>query len=345
MRGGPRMMCSPYLTGSLVVMLVIVSFNYWTTQTENSDLAKRIQDLQQQLKTGSSYISSLESEKDDLQKKLKQFKTNEIRSKELEDKKYKEVLEGKEKLEKKLTDMKAIQAEDEEEEKRLNEEKESQEKMVDSLRDELESVKRNLSSCQGELASERADRLLVPPAGGGEREAWPPRHLDTVLGPGQLPDINPEAVSVVRKETQGSGLKLEPLPLGSQKLKAGNISSSSKPPGVLPLSEEFKLPGDNLDQAEDDSQIAQHENGPEGKEEIQDDDQNPDGQIDETVDLDKQLYLVDKNQVEDDKINETLNGDEESPGELGTSNEDVGEEKLENLKESLNKEDETPLTR
>jgi len=399
MRGGPRMMCSPYLTGSLVVMLVIVSFNYWTTQTENSDLAKRIQDLQQQLKTGSSYISSLESEKDDLQRKLKQFKTNEIRSKELEDKKYKEVLEGKEKLEKKLTDMKAIQAEDEEEEKRLNEEKESQEKMVDSLRDELESVKRNLSSCQGELASERADRLLVPPAG-GEREAWPPRHLDTVLGPGQLPDINPEAVSVVRKETQGmtfhkdksghwlpiipagdpnspraqpkfsvmdlkpgqfrakkdtlvgSGLKLEPLPppLGShgpesQKLKAGNISSSSKPPGVLPLSEQFKLPGDNLDQAEDDSQIAQHENGPEGKEEIQDDDQNPDGQIDETVDLDKQLYLVDKNQVEDDKINETLNGDEESPGELGTSNEDVGEEKLENLKESLNKEDETPLTR
>ena len=56
------------------------------------------------------------------------------------------------------------------------------------------------------------------------------------------------------------------------------ISSSSKPQikddgGVLPL------PGDNLDNAEDDSQIVQHENGPEGKEEIQDDDQNPDGQV------------------------------------------------------------------
>ena len=44
-------------------------------------------------------------------------------------------------------------------------------------------------------------------------------------------------------------------------------------PGVAPP------PRDNLDNAEDDSQIAQHENGPEGKEEIQDDDQNPDGQV------------------------------------------------------------------
>ena len=55
--------------------------------------------------------------------------------------------------------------------------------------------------------------------------------------------------------------------------------------GVMPLpnvikSGDAKVAGfDNLDNAEDDSQIAQHENGPEGKKEILDDDQNPDGQV------------------------------------------------------------------
>merc|ERR1719510_1345803 len=105
-----------------------------------------------------------------------------------------------------------------------------------------------------------------------------------------------------------------------------------------------KVGFENLDNAEDDSQIAQHENGPDGKKEIQDDDQNPDGQIDETVDLDKQHYLVDKNQVEDDEKEETIKADEENNDDFGTSNEDVGEEKLENLKESLNKEEE-PLVK
>ena len=167
---------------------------------------------------------------------------------------------------------------------------------------------------------------------------------DTLLGAG-LTILDP---------AENNKAFLEPL-----KSPGLGISSSSKPQiqvdggggGVLPL------PGDNLDNAEDDSQIVQHENGPEGKEEIQDDDQNPDGQvepsyslatgpsekqfqIDETVDLDKQLYMVDKNQVDGEDNEETILKEEENTDDLGTSNEDVGEEKLENLKESLNKEDE-----
>ena len=62
MRGGPRMMCSPYLTGSLAIMLVIVAFNYWTVAAENTDLNKRIQEMQQQLKSGTSHIKNLEEE-------------------------------------------------------------------------------------------------------------------------------------------------------------------------------------------------------------------------------------------------------------------------------------------
>jgi len=242
---------------------------------------------------------------------------------------------------------KSLQAEDEEEEKRMTEEKEEHEKEMNTLREELESVKMNMTTCQAELASERAEKLLVPPAGAGR---VPPRHLgNNNLGPGQLPDLNPDAVSVIKKETHGAGLSIvEPeennkAALDTDKSQGLGISSSSKPQiredgggigGVLPL------PGDNLDNAEDDSQIAQHENGPEGKEEIQDDDQNPDGQIDETVDLDKQLYMVDKNQGEGDDQEETEQKDEENTDDFENSNENVGEEKLENLKESLNKEDE-----
>ena len=72
--------------------------------------------------------------------------------------------------------------------------------------------------------------------------------------------------------------------------------------GVLPLP-------NNLDQAEDDAHIPLHENGPEGKIMLEDDDQDPNGQvwsskyvwkvqdlvqIDETVDPEKQQFLQEK---------------------------------------------------
>jgi len=385
------MMCSPYLTGSLAIMLVIVSFQYWTVSTENTDLGKRIFELQNQLKTGSKHILSLESDIKDLQKtnnKLEHSKNEEKKLKEEAESKYKDAVDEKEKLDKKLTEMSLQADEDEEKKKRLAEEKERQEETEDNLRDELDSVKGNLTVCTAELASERADKLLAPPAGASH---VPPRHLgNNNLGPGQLPDVNPEAVSVIKKETQGmrfhqdksghwlpiivqgdpqrpraqpslSVMDIKPGHLSANKDtllgaglaiveprhndKPGGISSSSKPPAQD--TDELNLPGDNLDNAEDDSQIAQHENGPEGKEEIQDDDQNPDGQIDERVDLDKQIYLDDKNHAEGDIKDETLTGerDDENTDDFGTGNEDVGEEKLENLKESLKKEDESPMTR
>merc|ERR1719192_3169341 len=61
MRGGPRMMCSPYLTGSLALMLVLVTFNYWSVSTNNFDLVKEVKLMQTQLKTGSGTIQERES--------------------------------------------------------------------------------------------------------------------------------------------------------------------------------------------------------------------------------------------------------------------------------------------
>merc|ERR1719187_828534 len=348
---------------------------------------------------GTKHIESLEEETREIRKQLKTYKDRVKEEKELKNEvemKFKDVNKDRDELKQRLDAMIVLKSEGDETERKLSEDKEMQSKAMDSLRDELEevkvellSVKTNLTRCQDDLTREISEKVVKSPEVGG----IPPRHLGRSdgLGPGQLPDVHPEAVSVVKKETQGSGLIIEDSQgnalnedkqvdkMGvspSPKVEVMNLSSSRKPvssspggqvadnpgvvkpnivvneAGVMPLpnlvkSGEGKAGFDNLDNAEDDSQIAQHENGPEGKKEIQDDDQNPDGQIDETVDLDKQHYLVDKNHVEGDIKDETFtgDGDDGNTDEFGTGNEDVGEEKLESLRESLKKEDETPMTR
>merc|ERR1719244_2473166 len=299
---------------------------------------------------GTKHIESLEEETREIRKQLKTYKDRLTEEKALKNEvemKFKDVNKDRDELRKKLDSMIVLKSEGDETERKLSEDKEMQSKAMDSLRDELEevkvellSVKTNLTRCQDDLTREMSEKVVKTP----EVDGIPPRHLGRSdgLGPGQLPDVHPGAVSVVKKETQGSGLIIEDgqgnalnedkqvHKVGdslSPKVEVMNLSSSKKPvspspagqvddnlgvakpnivvneAGVMPLpdlvkSGEEKAGFDNLDNAEDDSQIAQHENGPEGKKEIQDDDQNPDGQIDETVDLDKQHYLVDKAQEE-----------------------------------------------
>lgn len=257
MRGGPRLMCSPYLTGSLGIMLCILAFNYWSIATENSDLTSKIQvrissflykvytnsfsylllcdniyysfglaylrlfqEMQQQLKSGTIHIKDIEEELRivrDSEKNCKIEKDNIKHDSEAKFDKLKQDSNAKyDKLEEKHLElekqMKFKEQDDEAEELKLTEDKEMKEKENDHLRDVIEGLKKNLtevqeavSQCQGQLASERADQMFVPPAGAGV----PPRHLPAgPLGPGQLPDINPDSVSVVRKETQGKHIFL-----------------------------------------------------------------------------------------------------------------------------------------
>jgi len=377
-------MCSPYLTGSLGIMLCLVTFNYWSVSTQNSDLVKKVEEMQQQLQLGSKHIQSLEEETREIRNQMKTYKDRVMEEKELKkevEMKYKDLNKDRDDLEQRLDAMIELKSEGEETERKLSEDKEIQGKAMDTLRDELEdvkkkvlSVKTNLTSCQAELASDRADKLLIPPQAAG----MPPRQLgrSDSLGPGQLPDVNPVAVSVIKKETQGSGLSIvddaakmnNVTDFHSPKVEVMNLSSSVKPvspsqggevnyqqkgviqapkivvneAGVMPLpnlikSGDGKAGFENLDNAEDDSQIAQHENGPEGKKEIQDDDQNPDGEIDETVDLDKQHYLVDKAQEDSGEAGE---GAGRIENKLENSLENGGvEDNLDGLKESLNNKD------
>jgi len=383
-------MCSPYLTGSLGIMLCLVTFNYWSVSTQNSDLVKKVQEMQQQLMQGTKHIESLEEETREIRKQLKTYKDRVTEEKELKNEvemKFKDVNKDRDELKKKLDAMIVLKSEGDETERKLSEDKEMQSKAMDSLRDELEevkvellSLKTNLTKCHDDLTREISEKAVKTPEVGG----IPPRHLGRSdgLGPGQLPDVHPGAVSVVKKETQGSGLIIEdgqgnalnedkqvdkvgnsPSP----KVEVMNLSSSKKPvspspagqvadnpgvakpnivvneAGVMPLpnlvkSGEGKAGFDNLDNAEDDSQIAQHENGPEGKKEIQDDDQNPDGQIDETVDLDKQHYLVDKAQEEFGNAGEGAGMTRRKFVENSLENieKDENGDNLESLKESLN---------
>jgi len=383
-------MCSPYLTGSLGIMLCLVTFNYWSVSTQNSDLVKKVEEMQQQLQLGSKHIESLEEETREVRRQMKTYKDRVAEEKELKkevEMKFKDMNKDRDDLKLRLDAMVELKSEADESERKLSEDKEMQDKAMDILRDEKEEVKEqllsvqaNLTSCQAELASDRAEKLLVPP----QAAVMAPRHLgrSDSLGPGQLPDVNPGAVSVIKKETQGSGLSIvdnakkmvdnvvnsvgvSPSP----QVEVMNLSSSRKPvsssqggeleaqqqgivpapkivvneAGVMPLpnmikSGDAKAAGfDNLDNAEDDSQIAQHENGPEGKKEILDDDQNPDGLIDETIDLDKQHYLVDKAQEESGGAGEGA-GVLKTKENIENSLENV-EDNLDNLKESLNNKD------
>merc|ERR1719244_1466131 len=333
---------------------------------------------------GTKHIESLEEETREIRKQLKTYKDRLTEEKELKNEvemKFKDVNKDRDELKKKLDAMIVLKSEGDETERKLSEDKEMQSKAMDSLRDELEEVKVELISAKTNLTRDMSEKVVKTPEVGG----IPPRHLGRSdgLGPGQLPDVHPGAVSVVKKETQGSGLIIEDSQgnslnenkqvdkMGvspSPKVEVMNLSSSRKPvspspggqvadkpdvgeanklvvneAGVMPLpnlvkSGEGKAGFDNLDNAEDDSQIAQHENGPEGKKEIQDDDQNPDGQIDETVDLDKQHYLVDKAQEEFGNAGEGAGMTRRKFVESSLENieKDENGDNLESLKESLN---------
>ena len=212
-------MCSPYLTGSLGIMLCLVTFNYWSVSTQNSDLVKKVEELQQQLQLGSKHIQSLEEETREVRRQMKTYKDRVAEEKELKKEvgmKFKDMNKDRDDLKQRLDAMIELKSEGEESERKLSEDREMQDKDMDTIRDELEEVKgkllsvqTNLTSCQAELASDRAEKLLVPPQGA----VMAPRYLERgdSLAPGQLPDVNPVAVSVIKKETQGNPILVLPV--------------------------------------------------------------------------------------------------------------------------------------
>lgn len=386
MRGGPRLMCSPYLTGSLAIMLCLATFNYWTASSESGELGGRLADMQHQLQAGSKHISSLEDEIRTLRNEGKKCKENVANlmnlKKEVEEKFMKEeqlrkdvdhLMETTEKEKAELeTKLRALNAESEDKEKERLERREKDSETIDNLTGELEQARENVTRCEAELLEERAARLAQ---GRGVPQPAPGRHLAPAPSgqlPGQLPDLNPAAVNVVQKDKHGAGLtildpagKVVPPDPASSSSRSGLLQAAvplqprqpSPPPGP-PLQEQAALPqpdighkgeevkqAENLDNAEDDSQIAEHANGDDGKEEIQDDDQNPDGQIDvngekgEGEEIEEKAAIGKIKQEKEyllDKANENIVSPVKSDADDDVHN---LADNLDTLRESLNQED------
>merc|ERR1719222_1593657 len=306
------MMCSPYLTGSLALMLVLVTFNYWSVSTNNFDLVKEVKMMQTQLKTGSGTIQEKERDVSEMKEELKAARQSLEKCKgekaTLESVKESLKICNTEKqtferekiseLEQARKEAKKVKDNLMNKSQKLTEEKEVLERRTKELEEEVEGAKSSLKDLEGEVASLRAEQLKpqVRPAisltGGDGQELGG-------LGRGQLPDVDPKAVSVVQKETRGSGSVMAPRhlpPPGPSSPNPRGISSSSSVKsvglvdnvgGVMPVP-------NNLDQAEDDAHIPLHKNGPDGKIMLEEDDQDPNGQIDEMVDPEKQQFLQDK---------------------------------------------------
>ena len=223
MRGGPRMMCSPYLTGSLALMLVLVTFNYWSVSTNNFDLVKEVKMMQTQLKTGSGTIQEKERDMGEMKEELKAVRQSLEKCKgekaTLESVKESLKICNTEKqtcerekvgeLEQARKEGKKVKDNLLNKSQKLTEEKEVLERRTKELEEEVEGAKRSLKDLEGEVASLRAEQLKpkVRPAirltgggGGGDVQE------SASLGRGQLPDVDPKAVSVVQKETRGENL-------------------------------------------------------------------------------------------------------------------------------------------
>jgi len=257
MRGGPRLVCSPYLTGSLGLMLLLVGFNYWNVSTQNHDLVIKIKEMQEQLRVGSERIEDLQStqenlkqdlglasdlkgrceeEKSDLGREL-QEKIESIRyNKDAQDTEVRELTEANEKtvaesasLKKKVDTLEKERDGLKDEKDVLARQKENLEAKLLEIQKDYEAAATKAADLQGKLSE-----LLVQ---NGHVEAN--AELKTAaLGAGQLPDVDPAAVSVVKKDTFG-GPSLKIL---EDKYPGSALKSSSRGPPVRGISSSSPVP-------------------------------------------------------------------------------------------------------
>ena len=195
MRGGPRMMCSPYLTGSLALMLLLVTFNYWSVSTNNFDLVKEVKNMQvsrinllvfgfyrsrlnlslfqTQLKTGSGTIQEREKEAKSLKEDLRkcdgsvEHLREEVKRLESVKEELKICNNDKDRLNKDKVDQEeqagreARKAQDalNQEVAKVKEENERLSRRLDELQEELDKEKEQVKKAEAEVGSLKADQL------------------------------------------------------------------------------------------------------------------------------------------------------------------------------------------
>lgn len=337
-------MCSPYLTGSLGVMLVLVGFNYWSVSTQNYDLLTRIQQMQSQLGIGSekieeiekkeqTLVSSLRTKDSDLaecrneKNELKKQNTYQRTSKEKTEERLQEEIEKKKSA---LHEKEGLQTDV----NRLTEEKDALQVQIDTLHDDIAKKDNRTAELGHKLEEIRAQYNQNRNQEELKEEGFKVANIPSDKLEGQLPDVNPAAVKIERAKNEGIGLHIVPL---NNTIKAGEVSaevvdnvngaeglgyvnsingtnskSTTKKTGGLAEAEQVAAPvevlqekmeppdlGDdpdqgsplgqerverenadenvNPDKGEADNQRPLYENGPNGRDDLADDDQDPAG--------------------------------------------------------------------
>jgi len=217
MRGGPRLLMSPYFTGSLGAMLIIVSFSYWSVSTHNKFLTNKLSEIQEQLKIQVNTLEDLEvrsakyqlvlkqerdkleNERDDCLKKFDLLEKENIH----QVGKIHELEELKDNLNKENEDLKDV-----EEEVRLRDENNKLQENLDIAQSKLSTLENKLEEEEiksRDLQGKLSELLETDPHAAAR---MPPSQFfgrQAQLGQGQLPDVNPASVSVIKKDTLGGG--------------------------------------------------------------------------------------------------------------------------------------------
>jgi len=384
MRGGPRLMCSPYLTGSLGVMLVLVSFNYWSVSTQNHDLLLRIQQMQKQLEIGSENVIELERNKNDLMSSLKS-KDGDLSKCREQSKSFKQQSESERLSNRELTNK--LNAEIEEKKSiirgkesvdaekdsltmtinKLNEEKETLQVSIDNLNDDktnkdkrIEELGKKLEEIRSQVNVEKNDL---------EDQKLKVAQPLSIGGP-QLPDVDPAAVNVTRKETFGSaGLHLMPTVKETgtdnisehgagdrrseegellddtgdsedNKVKEGGISTSSKPSADLGDDKQVPPPEMNVKDKEVESNDVEEELDTfnEAEEKLETDDLGAGPQH-----LgDGRLKNLDNGEAENDRLIEDEDKDDQDPNGDNPDKEAV-DDHLKDLADDLRNSENDPM--
>jgi len=377
-------MCSPYLTGSLGVMLVLVSFNYWSVSTQNHDLLLRIQQMQKQLEIGSENVIELERNKNDLMSSLKS-KDGDLSKCREQSKSFKQQSESERLSNRELTNK--LNAEIEEKKSiirgkesvdaekdsltmtinKLNEEKETLQVSIDNLNDDktnkdkrIEELGKKLEEIRSQVNVEKNDL---------EDQKLKVAQPLSIGGP-QLPDVDPAAVNVTRKETFGSaGLHLMPTVKETgadtisehgagdrrseegelldgagdsedNKVKEGGISTSSKPSADLGDDKQVPPPEMNVKDKEVESNDVEEELDTfnEAEEKLETDDLGAGPQH-----LgDGRLKNLDNGEAENDRLIEDEDKDDQDPNGDNPDKEGV-DDHLKDLADDLRNGENDPM--
>eukprot|EP00088_Acartia_fossae_P054382 TRINITY_DN6242_c0_g1_i4.p1 TRINITY_DN6242_c0_g1~~TRINITY_DN6242_c0_g1_i4.p1 ORF type:complete len:442 (+),score=110.03 TRINITY_DN6242_c0_g1_i4:79-1404(+) len=240
MRGGPsRLLMSPFITGSLGFLLLIVGLSYWSATTQNRYLTQKLEELQRDVRLEAKLVEDTEArcakyelhiteEKDKLQEEV-----NDCRKKfdllEKENIHQVGVIQDLEERNGKLQTQIDQLSMDSVEENRLQDQNQA-------LQDTIDQLQTKIGDIESQLIAEKvkSEDLQGKISISNSNEQSHTGGLKHSLGPGQLPDVNPAAVNVIKKETFGSGnsIKIEPVNKAPSLTFISNIPPPSNSEGV-----------------------------------------------------------------------------------------------------------------